>query len=41
MEELRITLRNAGKINPELIEDYIQVGGYTALKKASEMEWRG
>lgn len=38
MEELRITLRNAGKINPELIEDYIQVGGYTALKKASEMD---
>lgn len=38
MEELRITLRNAGKINPELIEDYIKVGGYTALKKARETE---
>nr|WP_320026039.1 NADH-ubiquinone oxidoreductase-F iron-sulfur binding region domain-containing protein [uncultured Acetobacterium sp.] len=38
MEELRITLRNAGKINPEQIEDYTKVGGYTALKKARAMD---
>jgi NADH-quinone oxidoreductase subunit F len=29
----RIVLRNCGHINPERIEDYLQVGGYTALKK--------
>jgi NADH:ubiquinone oxidoreductase subunit F (NADH-binding)/(2Fe-2S) ferredoxin len=30
----RIVLRNCGKINPEKIEDYINAGGYKALKKA-------
>ena len=30
----RIVLRNAGVINPEKIEDYIQAGGYVALRKA-------
>ena len=34
VNEVRITLRNAGKINPESIEDYIKAGGYEALKKA-------
>lgn len=34
VEEVRITLRNAGKINPESIDDYIKAGGYEALKKA-------
>ena len=29
----RIILRNCGHINPEKIEDYIDVGGYKALKK--------
>lgn len=29
----RIVLENAGKIDPEKIEDYIAVGGYTALAK--------
>jgi len=36
-EELRIVLRNYGKINPLKIEDYIAVGGYEALKKARTM----
>ena len=34
MEELRIALRNVGKIDPMSIDDYIQSGGYEALKKA-------
>ena len=29
----KIVLRNAGLINPEIIEDYIAVGGYRALAK--------
>lgn len=33
-KEVKITLRNAGKINPESIEDYIKAGGYKALEKA-------
>lgn len=37
-EELRIVLRNAGKINPERIEDFIAAGGYGALEKARSME---
>jgi len=28
-----ITLRNCGHINPEVIEDYIAIGGYESLKK--------
>ena len=36
-EELRIVLRNYGKINPLKIEDYLAVGGYEALKKARTM----
>ena len=38
MKEVRITLRNAGKINPESIEDYIKAGGYEALKKARKID---
>ena len=38
MKEVRITLRNAGKINPESIEDYIKAGGYEALKKAKTID---
>ncbi|MBP5162004.1 MAG: SLBB domain-containing protein [Spirochaetales bacterium] len=38
MKEVRITLRNAGKINPESIEDYIKAGGYEALKKARTID---
>jgi NADH:ubiquinone oxidoreductase subunit F (NADH-binding)/(2Fe-2S) ferredoxin len=33
-KQLRIVLRNAGKIDPLRIEDYIAVGGYSALAKA-------
>ena len=38
MKEVRITLRNAGKINPESIEDYIREGGYEALAKARKTD---
>ena len=38
VQETRITLRNAGKINPESIEDYIKTGGYEALKKARKTD---
>ena len=38
MKEVRITLRNAGKINPESIEDYTKAGGYEALKKAKTID---
>jgi NADP-reducing hydrogenase subunit HndC len=31
-EQVRIVLRNCGVINPESIEEYLQVGGYKALK---------
>ena len=37
-EELRLTLRNAGKIDPESIDDYIATGGYRALEKARAMK---
>ena len=33
-EEMRIVLRNYGKIDPLKIEDYINVGGYQSLAKA-------
>jgi NADH:ubiquinone oxidoreductase subunit F (NADH-binding) len=38
VQELRIALRNAGKINPASIDDYIAAGGYEALKKARKMD---
>jgi len=34
IQETRISLRNAGKINPKSIDSYVAVGGYQALKKA-------
>jgi NADH:ubiquinone oxidoreductase subunit F (NADH-binding)/(2Fe-2S) ferredoxin/Pyruvate/2-oxoacid:ferredoxin oxidoreductase delta subunit len=34
--QTRLILRNCGHINPERIEDYINVGGYQALRKALE-----
>ncbi len=37
-QEVRITLRNAGKINPGSIEDYIKAGGYKALEKAKTID---
>ncbi|KAF1084204.1 NADP-reducing hydrogenase subunit HndC [Sporotomaculum syntrophicum] len=36
-EEMRVVLRNYGKINPLKITDYLSVGGYEALKKARTM----
>jgi NADH-quinone oxidoreductase subunit F len=38
--EERIILRYAGHIDPEEIKDYIALGGYEALNKASNMEQR-
>ena len=40
MEEMRILLRNKDKIDPKNVQDYIQTGGYEALKKALSMEGR-
>lgn len=40
VEEMRIVLRNCGKIDPLKIEDYINVGGYNSLKKARAMSQR-
>jgi NADH:ubiquinone oxidoreductase subunit F (NADH-binding) len=36
-EELRIVLRNYGKIDPLKIDDYLAVGGYKSLNKARNM----
>ena len=36
-KQTRIALRNCGIINPELIEEYTEKGGYNALKKALGM----
>lgn len=38
IQETRIALRNAGKIDPASIEDYIAHGGYEALAKARTMD---
>ena len=38
MEEVRIALRNVGKIRPDSIEDYLTSGGYEALKKARTLD---
>lgn len=37
-KQLRIALRDNGKINPTKIEDYIAVGGYSGLAKALQMD---
>jgi len=36
-EEMRIILRNYGKIDPLKIDDYIATGGYDSLNKARSM----
>jgi NADH:ubiquinone oxidoreductase subunit F (NADH-binding) len=36
-EEIRIVLRNMGKIDPLKIDDYINAGGYKSLEKARSM----
>ena len=38
LQEMRIVLKNADKINPASLEDYLSAGGYTALEKARRME---
>ena len=37
IREHRIALKNAGRIRPENIDDYIAAGGYSALKQALQM----
>jgi NADH:ubiquinone oxidoreductase subunit F (NADH-binding) len=37
-EEMRVVLRNYGKIDPLKVEDYINAGGYKSLEKARNME---
>ncbi len=37
-EEMRIVLRNYGKIDPLKIDDYIAAGGYKSLEKARSMK---
>ncbi len=38
MEEIRIALRNVGKIKPDSIDEYMAAGGYEALKKARTLD---
>ena len=38
MEEVRIALRNVGKIKPDSIDEYLAAGGYKALKKARTLD---
>ena len=38
MDEVRIALRNVGKIDPLSIDEYIAAGGYEALKQARTMD---
>lgn len=38
VQEMRIALRNLGKVDPASIDDYISLGGYQALDKARGME---
>jgi len=37
-QETRIVLRNADKIDPNNIDEYINIGGFAALKKAKKMK---
>jgi len=39
-KQIRIVLRNCGKIDPENIEDYLSAGGYRGLKKILELNDR-
>lgn len=38
VQEMRLALRNLGKIDPESIDDYLAAGGYKALEKAKTMD---
>ena len=33
VKQLKVALENCGQINPEALEDYLNVGGYQALEK--------
>ncbi|MCL2826559.1 MAG: NAD(P)H-dependent oxidoreductase subunit E [Eggerthellaceae bacterium] len=35
--QIRLALRNIGRIDPTKIDDYLEIGGYSALKKALSM----
>lgn len=37
VQEMRLVLRNYGKVDPNSVDSYIAVGGYEALKKAKTM----
>ena len=37
MEEMRVLLRNSGKIDPRNAKEYIKAGGYEGMKKALSM----
>ncbi len=41
VKENRVTLKNLGKIDPESIDDYLNVGGYDSLRKALQMNHVG
>ena len=36
-QQLKVALRNVGEIDPENLDDYLERGGYAALKKATGM----
>lgn len=38
VQEMRLALRNLGKIDPESIDDYLAANGYKALEKAKTMD---
>jgi len=38
VQEMRITLRNVGNINPCEVNDYVMAGGYKALEKARSLD---
>jgi len=38
IEEMKLALRNAGKIDPTSIDDYIKIGGFRALGKARKTD---
>ena len=37
MEQMKVLLKNVGKIRPESAKDYINAGGFEALRKALSM----
>ncbi len=37
-KQMRLVLHDCGVVDPEVLQDYLDVGGYTALKKALKMD---